>query len=347
MWKSLALLLLIPSMAWANIGSVTELSGSTGALKRNSSTVDISRGTAIESNDLVIMGTGSETLIVFNDNSEARITENSRLVIDDFVYDPAKTDAAKVGMRVTLGTVRMASGQIAKNNRQRVNIGTPTAKVTVRGTDFSMTVDELGRSTIVLLPSCDDEEDLKKFEIVPNCTTGSIEVETEGGVVSLTEPFLATFVLSAAQPPLPPVQVPMDITLISNALNLDRPDTIQAQLDALEDDEGEMNDEDIAFLMNNKDRSKKSDDEDEKKKKDDQTIVEVDTNNCFPFDECGNVQGRNYYYHFDEERGNEIMISTGERFDNVTYGISVNNNDISYRVVGDGSSKITVRQWND
>jgi len=32
--------------------------------------------------------------------------------------------------------------------------------------------------------------------------------------------------------------------------------------------------------------------------------------------------------------------------DNVTYNISVNNNDVETRVVGNGSSVVTVRQWN-
>ncbi len=53
-----------------------------------------------------------------------------------------------------MGTIRYTSGQIAKNNPQQVNVKTPTASIAVRGTDFTMTVDEAGQSLVVLVPSC-------------------------------------------------------------------------------------------------------------------------------------------------------------------------------------------------
>ena len=49
--------------------------------------------------------------------SHVAMTEQSKLIIDDFVYDP---DAKKgsLSMEVAAGTVRYASGKIAKNNRR-------------------------------------------------------------------------------------------------------------------------------------------------------------------------------------------------------------------------------------
>ena len=44
----------------------------------------------------------------------------------------------------------------------------------VRGTDFAMTVDEIGSSTIILLPSCDGDG---------MCYVGEISVETDAGFV--------------------------------------------------------------------------------------------------------------------------------------------------------------------
>ena len=49
----------------------------------------------------------------------------------------------------------MASGQIVKNSTQNISIKTLLLLVSVRGTDFTMTIDEIGSSTIILLPSCD------------------------------------------------------------------------------------------------------------------------------------------------------------------------------------------------
>jgi len=62
--------------------------------------------------------------IQFLDETRVDITENSKLVIDEFIYDPnSKTGA--VSLKAGFGTVRYASGQIAKNSRQNVKIALP------------------------------------------------------------------------------------------------------------------------------------------------------------------------------------------------------------------------------
>jgi hypothetical protein len=107
-------------------------------------------------------------------------------IVDDFVFDPKKSDAGKLAIKAAMGTVKYTSGQIAKNNPQRVNIKTPTASIAVRGTDFTMTVDETGQSLIVLVPSCKDEADVKQFEMdEQRCKVGKIEVTTGAGTVEL------------------------------------------------------------------------------------------------------------------------------------------------------------------
>ena len=90
--------------------------------------------------------------ITFADDTKVQVNENSRLVIDEFVYDP-KAKTGKLALNMASGTVRYASGAIAHNNPNRVAINTPTATIAVRGTDFTATVDELGASTVILLPS--------------------------------------------------------------------------------------------------------------------------------------------------------------------------------------------------
>ena len=102
--------------------------------------------------DLVQTGEG-RLGITFVDDTKVQMTENSKLIIDEFVYDPNQKDAGKLAIKVASGTARYASGQIAKNDPTKVKIATPTATVSVRGTDFTATVGELGDSTIILLPS--------------------------------------------------------------------------------------------------------------------------------------------------------------------------------------------------
>jgi hypothetical protein len=156
--------------------------------------------------------------ITFDDNTKVQVNENSKLVIDDFVYDPKK-GTGKVALNMALGTVRYASGQIAKNNPQQVSLNTPTATVSVRGTDFTATVDEMGASTFILLPSCpDDRKSRTVKDIESNCKVGSIIVESDAGQVVLNQPFQATKVVSRSLPPTKPVTLNLSEDAISNIL---------------------------------------------------------------------------------------------------------------------------------
>jgi hypothetical protein len=122
-------------------------------------------------------------------------------------------------MNVALGTVRYASGAVAHNNPDKVKINTPSATIAVRGTDFTATVDELGRSTIILLPSC--PRDYK--DIILDCKTGKIEVITDEGKVILDQPFQATRVDNRDSKPFKPVILNLDENQISNILILSPP----------------------------------------------------------------------------------------------------------------------------
>jgi hypothetical protein len=150
--------------------------------------------------------------LTFEDKTTVKLTEHSKMIIDDFVYDPKK-GSGKLALNMALGTARYASGQIAKNNPQQVAIKTPTASIAVRGTDFSMTVDELGRSLVMLLPSCDDK----------GCVTGAIEVRNLAGVVLLDVPYQATLVNSAYTMPTEPTVVKLDQANINNMLIISKP----------------------------------------------------------------------------------------------------------------------------
>ena len=161
--------------------------------------------------------------ITFEDQTRVQVNENSRLVIDDFVYDP-KSKAGKLGVKVALGTVRYASGQIAKNSPQNVAVNTPTATISVRGTDFTATVDEVGASTIILLPSCPDDKPIRnKDEVDRNCVVGTIVVETDVGQVIMNQAFQATVVISRSQMPRTPVILDLSEAAISNILILSPP----------------------------------------------------------------------------------------------------------------------------
>ncbi len=355
--------LLFASGAHANIGSISELQGTAVEIKRGGSTLKATKDTKIESDDTVSVGSNTNLTITFADGSTAKITQNSKLIIDDFVYDPKGN--SKAGMRVALGTVRMASGAIAKQDSKRVNISTPTAAIAVRGTDFAMTVSELGESTVVLLPTCKDDREATRVELPGNCTCGAIDVVTNAGKVSMESPFYATHVASAQEAPITPVRVDPQIINARGEGSLNKPQALAvAVADKHEKKEAEKDKSRASSDEQRTARDGAKEDDRRRSANDDETIrkalagevgetktataAQAAANPCWPFTSCGNEKGYNWYQHDDPLRGNVIHIRTLETTDNTQYNISVNNVDISQRQVGSGANGnvVTVRQWN-
>ena len=211
--------LLMAGTTWADIGSVTEASG-TAIIKRGKDTIQIAKGTEIKTNDRVETKNG-KVKIVFKDDTNVTVTESSSLVIDDFVYDP-KSGSGKLGLKAAAGTVRYVSGSIAKDPKN-VKINTPTAAIAVRGTDFVMAVSETGASMIMLMPTCEIEQNVNLKGLT--CGSGAIDVETPAGIVKLTRPYQATLVETLNGIPSPAVIVALNGMTIGNNLMVNPPRT--------------------------------------------------------------------------------------------------------------------------
>jgi len=211
--------LLIAGTALADIGSVTETSG-TAVIKRGKETIQVSKGTLVETNDKVETKNG-KVKIVFKDDTNVTVTESSSLIIDDFVYDP-KSGAGKLGLKAAAGTVRYVSGSIAKDPKN-VKINTPTAAIAVRGTDFVMAVSETGASMIMLMPTCEIEQNINLKGLI--CGSGAIDVETPAGIVKLNRPYQATLVETLNGVPSPAVIVALNGMAIGNNLMVNPPKT--------------------------------------------------------------------------------------------------------------------------
>jgi len=217
-------LISLPAKSNTSIGDIT-LSKGNSVIDRKDGEKDIKveKDLDVFSYDTVKTGKG-QVAIEFLDETRVDITQNSKLIIDEFVYDP-NSKTGKLSLKATLGTVRYASGQIAKNSAQNISIKTPTATVSVRGTDFAMTIDEIGSSTIILLPSCDGNG---------NCFVGEISVESDAGQVIMNQAFQATQVDTPESKPLKPILLDLDENLINNLLIVQKP---PALADAIEQEE--------------------------------------------------------------------------------------------------------------
>ena len=186
------LLIFLPLAVEAQVGEITELRGIGEVVRQDTTdslTAELELG--ISSYDDVRTGNG-RLAISFLDDSILRLTEHSKIVIDDFVFDPDPSKS-RLALNMASGTARFLTGALGRINKENISIRTPTASIAIRGTDFTTTVDEIGRSLIILLPNKDGS------------ASGEITVETAASVVVLNQPFQATMTTVAESAPTRPV----------------------------------------------------------------------------------------------------------------------------------------------
>ena len=221
-----SLILLMGSVYAEPIGNIIEHKGSASLTREEGEELVVTPAFIpdVELNDTAETENG-RMLIEFLDKAELSLTENTKVYIDNVYYDPDPSKS-KMTMRMAVGTARFASGRLGMVNKQNIDITTPTAQITVRGTDFTTTIDELGRSLVILLP--DENGD----------PSGTIVVSNEGGSITLEEAYAATMVATLDSPPTATVVID-NITpnMIDNMFIVAPPKEVkQAIQEAVEDD---------------------------------------------------------------------------------------------------------------
>jgi len=206
----------------SEIGEISELQGNGEISRQNSEdslTAELSSD--IFSFDDVRTGNG-RLAIEFLDQSVVKLTEHSKLVIDEFIYD-ADPSKSKLALNMASGTARFITGKLGLINKKNISIKTPTASIGIRGTDFTATVDELGRSLIILLPNADGS------------SSGEITVTTAMGVEILNEAFQATMVSAWEQEPTKAVTLGnITLGMIDNMLIIQKPQEVEQAIEEQE-----------------------------------------------------------------------------------------------------------------
>ena len=213
-------LLLVSSIAFANIGDITEHRGS-GGITRQSDSFPTALGLGVEMLDHVVTVNG-RIKMTFLDDTVLRLTEHTEVTIDEYYYDPNQASNSRMVMNFVSGTVRFATGRLGLVPKENIIITTPTATIGIRGTDFTTSVDELGRSLVILLPETECTVD-------GDCSpSGEITVTNDGGTVTLTEAYSATMVSSLDKIPTVPVTLDnINLNMIDNMFIVNPPAEIQ------------------------------------------------------------------------------------------------------------------------
>ena len=200
-------MMVAPPLHADNIGDITELRGIGAVLRDDTYTAEV--GFDIQQMDDVRTGDG-RLAISFLDDSKVRLTEHSKLIIDKVVFNP-DPNKSEMALKFASGTARFITGKIGNINKENIKIETPTSQISIRGTDFTVTVDELGRSLVILLPD--------EFGV----SSGEIVVATALGSVILNKPYESTVTSVWESVPTRPVILDLTLDLIDNMLIVSPP----------------------------------------------------------------------------------------------------------------------------
>jgi hypothetical protein len=203
-----------------DVGNISELSGSARVLREKPYNAELDFD--IQQNDEAVT-TNGRMAITFLDDSKVKLTEHSQLTIDEYIFDP-NPSKSKMAITFGLGTARFITGSLNKIDKSNIDLKTPTANIAIRGTDFTVTVDETGRSLLILLPD--------EF----GNASGEILVTTAMGTVTLNKPYEATTVDVFEKSPSSPVILDLTLDIIDNMLIVNPPkeevvleETVQTQ----------------------------------------------------------------------------------------------------------------------
>jgi hypothetical protein len=142
------------------IGSIQELDGA-ATVTRVDGTVDtVTLGTPIYTGDIVETLNGGAVKLGFLDDSTISLSNNARMVVDEYVFDP-NSESGETEVSILRGIFMFTSGLIGRDDPDDVTIETPKGSIGIRGTVIAGNVDS-GEITVlegaIVLRSFDGSE---------------------------------------------------------------------------------------------------------------------------------------------------------------------------------------------
>lgn len=123
------------------VAAITSIDG-TVHLNRSSGENRIAIGFRLMPGDILETGSDGSLGLVFDDDTRLSMGPDSRLEIENFIFEPGKSEFSFI-VRLFKGTAVYVSGLIAKMSTKATKFITPTASIGIRGTRFAVHVEEI------------------------------------------------------------------------------------------------------------------------------------------------------------------------------------------------------------
>jgi hypothetical protein len=154
---------------------------------------DLTSGMPVYLGSEITTGPNAGLQIMLLDETVFTIGPDSKLRVDEFVYDPRGGDG-KLSATISKGVFRFVSGRIAQRQPQNMKVDLPSGTIGIRGTSAMGETDGTSTSVVLLGPGATNNAGERP---------GRIQVSNEAGSVELRAPLFGTTIGAPGTPPSP------------------------------------------------------------------------------------------------------------------------------------------------
>ncbi|MDC2979855.1 FecR domain-containing protein [Candidatus Pelagibacter sp.] len=165
-----------------------QLVGIVGAISGTvkTETRELKAGDKIYLNETIVAGAGSGTQILLLDQSTFTIGEDSEVVMDTFIFDPATNDG-KIVASVKQGSLKVISGLISKKNPDSLTVEVPEGTLGSRGTEFQTIVSKGKTDTLLIGPGKNNTLGMRPGAVLVGNSLGSTLLDNPYSITSMTK----------------------------------------------------------------------------------------------------------------------------------------------------------------
>lgn len=132
------------------VGAVEEVKGEVKVTRADGTVETVTIGTPIYEGDIIETDASGAVNITFIDETSMAISENARMAIDQYTFDPS-TESGTTNFSVLRGLFVFTSGLIGRDDPDDVHINTPVGSIGIRGTIIAGEINPDGQSNISVL----------------------------------------------------------------------------------------------------------------------------------------------------------------------------------------------------
>ena len=185
---SLFFLFSVSSNAEEKLTIEKQLVGIVGAISGTvkTETRELKAGDKIYLNETIYAGVGAGTQILLLDQSTFTIGEDSEVVMDTFVFDPATNDG-KIVASVKQGSLKVISGLISKKNPDSLTVEVPEGTLGSRGTEFQTIVSKGKTDTLLIGPGKNNTLGMRPGAVLVGNSFGSTLLDNPYSMTSMSK----------------------------------------------------------------------------------------------------------------------------------------------------------------